>query len=279
LPEPTEGSRGKIHLTRGKNFCGAVGEAEMKMAGVVDLVGHALEPLPGGVDMQRTARLAPSGAEVLHDFVRGLGQTTGEGVQKSGEHLGSGDASARREAEGGGERLELAGKIGGLLGKIQAEAEDGQGEAAGPGNGFDQEAGQLPVFVEEVVRPFEGGFQIREGAHRVRGRERARERKKRELVCGRLQQDGAPKSQRAIGNPAVALAAAAGGLDFRGPDRGDLPGFSGQILGGAGFRDPMDAAAERVVGRKKGVDEGRIERVGKGRPGRLGLRGRNCRKS
>jgi len=77
----------------------------------------------------------------------------------------------------------------------------------------------------------------------------------------------------------MALASPAGGLNFRSPDGRDLVRFAGEILGRAGLRDDMDLAAEGVGGRKQGIDEGGFERIGESDPGRLGFRGRNCRKS
>lgn len=75
------------------------------------------------------------------------------------------------------------------------------------------------------------------------------------------------------------LPSAAGGLNLGSPDGRDFLGFSGQILGRAGFCDDMDPAPKRVVSRKKSVDEGGFERVWERNPRSFGFRGRNCRKS
>lgn len=69
------------------------------------------------------------------------------------------------------------------------------------------------------------------------------------------------------------LATPAGGLDFRSPDGRGFCGFAGEVLGGAGFRDDVDFAPEGVAGRKKGVDERGIERIGASRWGGLDLEG------
>ena len=78
----------------------------------------------------------------------------------------------------------------------------------------------------------------------------------------RLEEDGAPKAEGLTGDPGVALAAAAGGLDFGGPDGGDFAGFAGKVLGGSCLGHEMNPAPEGVAGRKEGVDEGGCEGVG-----------------
>ena len=95
------------------------------MAGVVDAIGHALVAFAGGSDPEGAPLLAPTRAEILDDLGRGVEQAAGEGIQKSSQHLGPRNDPAGGEPKGGGEGFEFAGKIGGLLGEIQAETEDG----------------------------------------------------------------------------------------------------------------------------------------------------------
>lgn len=251
----------------------------MKVAGVVNLGGHALKFSVGRADAQRAACLCPAGPKVFHSFGGALIQTTGEGVQESRQHLGPGYHAAGRLPEGDGESFQFPGKIPGLLRKIESKTEDGEGQAGGTGDGLNKKPGQFPIFVQEIIGPFQGGFESGQGADGIRCGQGAEDGKQGQLVRGGLEQDRAPKTEGAVGDPVMALATPAGGLDFRSPDGRGFLGFAGEVLGGAGFRDDVDFAPEGVAGRKKGVDERGVERIGPSRWGGLGLRGRNCRKS
>jgi len=220
------------------------------MAGVIDLLRHPGEFLPARPQVKGPALLSPSGPEVLHDLGRGLSQPAGQAVEISSQHLGSGDDPPGGLAEGDGDLFQFAGKIGRLLSEVQAEAKYGERQPTGAGDGFDQQAGQLLVFPMKVVGPLENGFEIGQGTDRVRSGKGSENGQQGKVVGIRFQKDGAPKAEGKIRNPDVSLAATAGGLDFGGPDRGDLPGFPGQILGGAGLREDMDPTPKGVGGGK-----------------------------
>ena len=109
-----------------------------------------------------------------------------------------------------------------MLGEVEAESENGEGESARPGHGFDQEAGKLPIFMQKIVGPFQGGFETGQGTDGIRGGEGTQEGEDRELVSFRFQHDRTPEAQGAIGDPAVSLAAAAGCLDLGSPGGRDV---------------------------------------------------------
>ena len=48
--------------------------------------------------------------------------------------------------------------------EIQAEAEQGEGWLVRAGDGFHQNAAELAIFEEEVVRPLQGGLELGQGA-------------------------------------------------------------------------------------------------------------------
>ena len=251
----------------------------MKVSGRVDLGGHPLELPAGRADAQGAAWLRPACPEVFHDFGGVLVQAPGQGVEKRRQHLGPGHRAAGRLPKGYGESSQFPGKIPGLLREIESKTKDGEGQAGGTGDGLNEKSGQFPIFMQDIVGPFQAGFESGEGVDGIRCGQGAEDGKQRQVRRGRLQQDRAPKTEGTIGDPVMALAAPAGGLDFRSPNGRGFPGFAGKVLSGAGFRDDVDFAPEGVAGRKKSVDERGVERIGPSRWGGLGLRGRNCRRS
>ena len=249
------------------------------MAAVIHLLGRAGKCPTPGANLEGATLLAPDSAEVREDLIRRLGPSLGEGVEECGQGLGAGHVSARGLAQGNGAFFEIAGKICRLVDEVEAESQNGEGETTWARDGFDQKPGQLLILPKEVVRPFQAGLQLGQGADRVGRRQRTEEGKPRELLLVGFQQKGAPEAERAIGSPGVTLASPAGGLNFRHPDGRDLRGFSGDVLGGAGLGGHMDVTPKRVFRREEGVDEGGIERIGGDRPRGVDFRGRNCRKS
>lgn len=249
------------------------------MAGVIDLLRHPGEFLPARTQLKGPTLLSPCDPEVLYGLGRGLGQPAGQAVEKSSQHLGARDDPPGGLAKGYGDLFQFAGKVGGLLGEIQAKTKNGEGQASGAGDGLDQQSGQFLIFPKKIVGPLENSFEIGQGPDRVRSREGSENGQQGKVVGIRFQEDGAPKAEGTIRNPDVSLATTAGGLDFGRPDGGDLLGFPRQILGGAGLREDMNPTPKEVVGRKQGIDEGGFEGVGDRDPRSFGLRGRNCRKS
>lgn len=140
----------------------------MKMPGIVDLGGHTHEILAGQVEVQGAALLGPACAEVFHDFGGGLGQTPGEGVQKRRQHLGPRHDSAGRLTEGDCQGLQLPGKIPGPLCEVESETEDGERQTGRAGDGLDKEPSQFPIFVQEIIGPFQAGFEPGQGADGIR---------------------------------------------------------------------------------------------------------------
>ena len=249
------------------------------MAGGIDLFRHPGKLLSARPQMQGSALLSPGGLEVFHGFRRGLSEPAGQTVQKSGQHLGARNHPPRGLAKGDRDLFEFAGKIGSLLGKIEAQPQDGEREPARAGHGFDQQAGELLIFPKKIVGPLQAGFKAGERFHGIRRGQGAKDGEQGKVSCIGFQEDRAPEAERMIGEPKVALAAAAGGLNFSRPDGRDFLRFAGQILRGAGFCEDMDPPLKRASGWQEGLDESGFERVGRRRPRRFGFRGRNCRKS
>ena len=249
------------------------------MAGFVHPLGPARKFLFAGADPDDSSLLAPAERKIPDDFLGTLGEAGAESIEKGCQHLGSRNGPAGGLPERDSRGPEFAGEVGGLLGQIQAKAKDGQGQVAGSGDGFHEKTRELPIFHEEIVGPLQKGLEPGQATDGVSRRQRPDYRKKRKQGCGWFQQDGAPEAEGVIGGPWMPLPAPTGGLDFGGPDRGDIPGFAREILGGAGRSQNMDFATKRMIRRQKGIDERRSERVGFFRPGRVGFRGRNCRKS
>ena len=242
-------------------------------------IGPARKLLFAGSNPNGSSLLAPVEGKIPDDFLGTLGEAGAESIEKGCQHLGPRNGSATGLAQGDRRGPEFAGKVGGLLGKIQAEAEDRQGQMAGSGDGLHEKTRKLPVFYEEIVGPLQKGLEPGQATDGVRRRQRSDYRKKRKQGCGWFQQDGAPEAEGVIRGPLMPLASPAGGLDFGGPDRGDFLRFAGKILGGASGRQNMGPTSETMIRWQKGIDERRRKRVGWHRPSGVGFRGRNCRKS
>ena len=117
--------------------------------------------------------------------------------------------------------------------EIEAEAEQGKGRLVGAGDGFDQNAGELAIFEEEIVRPLEGGHESGQGANGIGRGEGGEKRKKGKLRRGNFEEEGEPEAEGGMGVPRVARAAAAGRLNFCGEDcGGSWEGGAEVILGG-----------------------------------------------
>ena len=249
------------------------------MSGLVHLLGPAGKLLFAGANPDGSPLLAPMKRKIPDDFAGALGEAVAESVEKGCQHLGPRNRPSGRLAQGDSRGPKFAGEVGGLLGKIQAEPEDGQGQMARAGDSFHEETSELPIFDQEIIGPFQKGLESGQATHGVSRREGAGQGKEREQGCGRFQQDGAPEAKGVIGCPPVPLPAPPGGLNFRGPDGRNFAGFAGEVLGGTGRRQDMDPATERVIRRQERIDERRGKRVGFYRPRGAGFRGRNCRKS
>jgi len=170
--------------------------------------------------------------------------------------------------------LEFRREVPGLLMEIQAKAKEGEGGEVFAGNGFHQQAGELAVLEKEIIRPFEGGGNTREGMDSIGHGERTEEREDGKAVGGHFEDKGNPETEGFFGDPGFALAAVAGGLDFGGEDGGGRRELSAEeVLGGSTGSKKGDAAEEG--GGNGEVDVGDLERIGKGG----GVRGRNCRRS
>jgi len=251
----------------------------MEMTGVVNPVGYPGKLLSARSQLQGSTLLSPGSPKILHGLGRGLGQPVDEAIQEGRQHLRPGNEPSGGLPERDGDFFQLTRKIRSLLGEIETQSQNGERQAAGTGDGFHQQAGQLLIIPKKVVGPLEGGFESGERLHGIRRGQGAEDGKQGKLSSLRLQQDRAPKTARAVGDPEMSLPAAAGGLNFGSPHGWDFVGFAGQVLGRTGFCDDMDSAPKGVASRKEGIDEGGFERVGEGDPGSFGLRGRNCRKS
>jgi hypothetical protein len=129
--------------------------------------------------------------------------------------------------------LEFRREVPGLLMEIQAEAKEGEGGEVFAGYGFDEQAGELAVLEEEIIRPFKGGKNTGEGMDSIGHGEGAEERKDGEAVGGHFEEKGNPEAEGFFGDPSFALATVAGSLDFGGKDGGGRRELSAKkILGG-----------------------------------------------
>ena len=175
--------------------------------------------------------------------------------------------------KGDGGVLQGGREIGGLLMEIEAEAEQGKGRLVGAGDGFDQNAGELAIFEEEIVGPLEVGLELGQGANGIGRGEGGEKRKEGKLGGREFQKEGYPKAEGGVGVPRVARAAAAGGLNFCGENGGwGRKRGAEVILGGGNGRKDRDAGTKGRCRGKKEVDLGGLEGIG-------GFRGRNCRRS
>ena len=157
--------------------------------------------------------------------------------------------------------------------EIEAEAEQGKGRLVGAGDGFDQNAGELAIFEEEIVRPLQGGLELGQGADGIGRGKRAKERKEGKLGGREFQKEGYPKAEGCVGYPRFTGAAVAGRLNFSGEDcGGSWEGGAEMILGGGERGEDGDSVTEGGGGREKEVDVCGLEGIG-------GFRGRNCRRS
>ena len=199
----------------------------MEMTGVIDLVGSPGKLLSARSQLQGSTLVSPGRPKILHGLGRGLRQPTGEAVEKGGQHLRPGNNSSGGLPKRDGDFFQLARKIRSLLGKIETQSQDGERQAAGTGDGFHQQAGQLLIFPKKVVRPLQGGCESGERLNGIRGGQGAENGKQGKLSRLRLQQDGTPKTPWAVGDPEMPLSSAAGGLNFGSPDGRDLVGFAG----------------------------------------------------
>jgi len=161
-----------------------------------------------------------------------------------------------------------------LLVEIQAKAKEGEGRKVFAGDGFHQQAGEFAILEKEVIRPFHGRGNTREGMDSIGHGERTEERKDGEAVGGYFKEKGDPEAEGFFRDPSFALAAVAGGLDSGGEDGGGRRELGAEkVLGGGAGRKKGDTAVEG--GGNGEVDLGDLERIGRGG----GFRGRNCRRS
>ena len=157
--------------------------------------------------------------------------------------------------------------------EIEAEAEQGKGRLVGARDGFDQNAGELAIFEEEIVRPLEGGLELGQGANGIGRGEGGEKRQKGKLRRGNFEEEGDPEAEGGMGVPRVARAAATGRLDFSGENRGwGRKRGAEVILGGGNGGKDRDAGTKGRCRGKKEVDVCGLEGIG-------GFRGRNCRRS
>jgi len=82
-----------------------------------------------------------------------------------------------------------------LLMEIQAKAKEGEGGEVFAGNGFHQQAGELAVLEKEIIRPFEGGGNTREGMDSIGHGERTEEREDGKAVGGHFEEKGNPEAE------------------------------------------------------------------------------------
>ena len=145
-----------------------------------------------------------------------------------------------------------------MLMEIQAKAKEGEGGEVFAGNGFHQQAGELAVLEKEIIRPFEGGGNTREGMDSIGHGERTEEREDGKAVGGHFEEKGNPEAEGFFGDPCFPLAAVAGGLDFGGEDSGGRRELSAEkVLGGSTRRQDSDATVEE--GGNGEVDVGDLE--------------------
>jgi hypothetical protein len=96
---------------------------------------------------------------------------------------------------------------------------------------------------------------------------------------GDFEKNRDPESEGGVGEPRLARAAMAGGLDFGGENgRGGGETGAELVLGGREGGYDGGAVAERGGGGQKEVDLSGLEGVGRVLP-RRGIRERNCRRS
>ena len=151
--------------------------------------------------------------------------------------------------------------------EVEAEAEEGERGLVGAGDGFDEEACEFAILEKEIVGPFEGGFDFGEGADGIGGGEGAEEREEGEAIGGYFEENGDPEAEGFIGEPGVALASVACGLDFGGENGGEKGGrgrWSGaeEILSGGGGGEDGDTVTKRVIGREEEIDLVDLKGVG-----------------
>jgi len=75
LPESGVASRGKIGFAGGKDSVGSVRQTEVEMAGVVQLLCHALNCFLSGADRDGLAELGTGFSPVVHGFREGAVET------------------------------------------------------------------------------------------------------------------------------------------------------------------------------------------------------------
>ena len=162
------------------------------MTQFVHLLRLARKFLPAGANPDGSSLLAPVEGKVPDDLAGGLGEAGAESIEKGRQHLGSRNGPAGGLAQRDSRGPEFAGEVGGLLGQIQAEAKDGQGQMAGSGDGFHEKTRELPIFYKEIVGPLQKGLEPGQATDGVSCRQRPDNRKKRKQGCGWFQQDGTP---------------------------------------------------------------------------------------
>ena len=79
-----------------------------------------------------------------------------------------------------------------MLMEIQSEAKEGEGGKVFAGDGFHQQAREFAILEKEVIRPFNGRGNTREGMDSIGHGERTEERKDGEAVGGYFKEKGDP---------------------------------------------------------------------------------------
>ena len=166
-----------------------------------------------------------------------------------------------------------------MLMEIDTEAQEGEGGLIFSGDGFNEEAGEFSILQKKIVGPFEGWLELGEGADGIGGGEGTEQGKERKMGGGDFEKEGDPEAEGGVGEPRLARATVAGGLDFGGKNGGwGGEGGAEAVLGGGERGDDDDAVAEGGGGGEKKVDLSGLEGVGRVLP-RGGIRERNCRRS
>lgn len=229
------------HVAGGDDFDFAGGSPEEEGTGFVEAEDLAMLFAAGGGEGDLLAEVEAAGGPGFADGVEGFLQAVFHGLQKRDEEVGATEETSGDKIEGGGKRADFRREVGGGVAEVDADADDGEGDAGTGRFGFDEEPGEFFTIEEEVVGPFDAGAEAGEGFDGIDGGNAGEAGEAADLGDGKIgaEEDGDVEAAFGRGFPGAAHAAAATGLAPGGDNEasaGAAAGLvTGDVVGGGGF--------------------------------------------
>jgi hypothetical protein len=202
-------------LRRTDGSLGPVGEVEDEGAPIVQAAGHSPQDRIAGAGLHRPPppghRPRPPRRQGRRRPVAGEGIIPkGQAVQDRGRRRGHAGIATGLGLHRRDRVAQRRRRLGGIEGEVQAHPDHDHVEPSRSRRRLDQDAAQLPLAREEVVRPLELGFDAplprrlrrrdargqRQHARALRGQARPQQHRQEQVACGRQPRPALPAAAR-----------------------------------------------------------------------------------